>query len=231
MARPSKAARYLYIDGLPEYRICYCGTDGQEHLHTVTPTPWDREEKKTIWVSLPYATFGLITKDGRVIEAPPIARWTTGKKTEEVIAYYRQKGGTVSQLAPRAKYPSAKFDSIGKTYSGRVAVPTEDRQARKFGTEELATWPDGNPVIQTRVVLDIGNDELVALYAQGRMAHAITAALVEANAPDIEVGGQLSVTFDHTEPSKGGGQAAKHYKATYTPPADSGGEWDPADID
>lgn len=25
----------------PEYRSCRCGPDGQQHWHTITPTPWD----------------------------------------------------------------------------------------------------------------------------------------------------------------------------------------------
>jgi len=25
----------------PEYRSCRCGPDGQEHWHTIVPTPWD----------------------------------------------------------------------------------------------------------------------------------------------------------------------------------------------
>jgi hypothetical protein len=113
-----------------------------------------------------------------------------------------------------------------------VVYPPEDRQARKYGSTELATWPDGSPVIQTRIVLDPGNGaERVALYAQGRMAHAITKALVDSNAADIEVGGHLTVTFSETKPSKGGGQPAKHYTAKYVPPADLGDEFDPADLD
>jgi hypothetical protein len=136
----------------------------------------------------------------------------------------------VSALAPRAKYPSAKFDSVGKTYAGTVAVPPEDRQARKYGSTELATWPDGSPVMQTRIVLKLdGTDELVAVYAQGRLAHAITAALVKAEAPDIEVGGHLTVRYTGSEQTKPGAQPAKQYEAKYTPPADDG--WEPGDLD
>ena len=137
----------------------------------------------------------------------------------------------MSQLAPRAKYPSAKFDAIGKTYSGTVAVPTEDRQARKYGSTELAFWPDGSPVIQTRIVLDLDNkeDQQVAIYAQSKLAWAITKALVDAEAPDIEVGGHLTVTYKGNDPdSKNPANPAKLYEAKYTPPA--GGDWDPADI-
>ena len=141
----------------------------------------------------------------------------------------------MSQLAPRAKYPSAKFDIVGQTHGGTVAEPTEDRQARKFNSTELAFWPDGNPIIQTRIVLDPGNGgDRFAIYAQGRMAQAIRKALAEAGAGDVEVGGHLTVKFDHLEPSKGGGQPSKHYTATYLLPAadtDPGAPDDPwADV-
>jgi hypothetical protein len=178
-----------------------------------------------LYVSLSYATFGLITQDGRIAEAPPIARWTIGKQVNEVAAYYRQKGGTVSALAPRAKYPSASFKEVGQSYSGTVAFPPEDRQATKFQTRELLTWPDGSPVMQTRIVLNLDNDGgQVAVYAQGGSAKAVTAALVEAGAADIEVGGHLAVTFTGYDPeSKNPANPRKLYEASYTPPAD--GEW------
>jgi hypothetical protein len=45
-----------------------------------------------IWVSLSYATFGLGIKDGRVVEAAPIARWAIGKPERQVADFYRRKG-------------------------------------------------------------------------------------------------------------------------------------------
>lgn len=136
----------------------------------------------------------------------------------------------MSQLAPRAKYPSAKFDTIGKRFKGTVAEPTQDRQARKYGSTELAFWPDGNPVMQTRIVLEQEDGSKVAVYAQGNLAKAVTKALVDAEAPDIEVGGTLEVWWDANDPeSKNPANPRKLYGAIWTPPADT--EWDPADID
>jgi hypothetical protein len=136
----------------------------------------------------------------------------------------------MSALAPRAKYPSAKFDTVGKVYQGTVAVPPEDRQARKFGTTELDTWPDGSPVMQTRIVLDLGNMELVALYAKGDLAKAITSALIAAKAADIEVGGHLAVKYTGTDPeSKNPAMPKKLYEAKYQAPA--GDDWAPGDLD
>jgi hypothetical protein len=139
----------------------------------------------------------------------------------------------MSALAPSAKYPSAKWDTVGKTYTGTIAVSPEDRQARKFGTTELATWPDGAPVMQTRIVLDLDEPSAegsrVAIYAQSRMAKAITKAIVDAEAADIEVGGRLTVVYRGADPdSKNPANPAKLYDAVYTAPA--GDDWDPADL-
>jgi hypothetical protein len=43
------------------------------------------------WVSLPHATFAIITKDGRVIDAPPIAKWATGRDERPLADYYHER--------------------------------------------------------------------------------------------------------------------------------------------
>lgn len=45
-----------------------------------------------VWVSLPYATFGIAVRDGVVVDAAPIARWAIGKSERRVADYYRRKG-------------------------------------------------------------------------------------------------------------------------------------------
>lgn len=51
-----------------------------------------------LWVSLPYATFLLICRDGRVVLAPPVARWTIGKDAGKVQGYYLRKGAEVRKI-------------------------------------------------------------------------------------------------------------------------------------
>lgn len=48
--------------------------------------------ERLIWVSLPWATFGLAVSDGLVADAPPIARWALGRSEHEVAAYYQARG-------------------------------------------------------------------------------------------------------------------------------------------
>lgn len=45
-----------------------------------------------VWVSLPYATFGVAVQAGTVVAAAPIARWAIGKDESYVAAYFRRKG-------------------------------------------------------------------------------------------------------------------------------------------
>lgn len=51
-------------------------------------------ETHNIWVSLPYATFGIEVRDGKVIDAAPIARWMIGKNTAYIREWITSKGGT-----------------------------------------------------------------------------------------------------------------------------------------
>lgn len=137
----------------------------------------------------------------------------------------------MSALAPHAKYPTVKFPQVGARFKGVITQPTEDRQAKKFGTEILDFWPDGQPVMQTKIVMraDDGEEQEYAVYAKGKMASAITKAIVAAGASDLEVGGELEVVHHAVGEAKAGGQPPKLYEATYTKPsasADPGNGWD-----
>jgi hypothetical protein len=50
------------------------------------------------WVSLSWATFGLVTDDIKVIDAAPIARWTIGKDKRYIFDYYLRKGATLRSV-------------------------------------------------------------------------------------------------------------------------------------
>lgn len=125
----------------------------------------------------------------------------------------------MSALAPRAKYPTFKFETPGTSIKGVISQPPEDSQAKEFGTDKLKFWPDGNPVMQTRVILRDSAPSEWAVYAQGRMAKAITNAIVKAGADDLEVGGELTVTFTGYGQGKNPAQPPKEYEAVYAPPA------------
>jgi hypothetical protein len=50
-------------------------------------------ETKAIWVSLPYATYGIEVRGGRVVDAAPIAHWMIGKETSFIREWIHKKGG------------------------------------------------------------------------------------------------------------------------------------------
>jgi hypothetical protein len=54
--------------------------------------------ERCIWVSQPRATFGIVAKDGRVIDALPIARWSIGRDERSVAEYFRQRGAEFRPL-------------------------------------------------------------------------------------------------------------------------------------
>lgn len=55
-------------------------------------------EPRWIWVSLPYATFGIAVRDGKVIDAAPIARRSIGREERRVADYYRRRGARFVRL-------------------------------------------------------------------------------------------------------------------------------------
>lgn len=55
-------------------------------------------EGRLIYVSLPYATYGLIVSNERVVFAPPIARWMIGKHQVEVVGWLRRRNARIVPL-------------------------------------------------------------------------------------------------------------------------------------
>lgn len=49
--------------------------------------------RKTVWVNLPYATFGIEVDGGRVVDAAPIGKWMIGKETSAIRKWIASKNG------------------------------------------------------------------------------------------------------------------------------------------
>lgn len=49
-------------------------------------------------MSLPWATFVIVSEQGVVIEAAPIARWCIGKRMTDVVSYFANRGATLVEL-------------------------------------------------------------------------------------------------------------------------------------
>lgn len=83
---------------------------------------------KLVQVSLPYATFGLVIRDGRVSAAPPVARWAAGKHEAEVAGYYRRRGAVLTVLAPSLPLPGrrVRIDLNVRVRGGQTFAGLED---------------------------------------------------------------------------------------------------------
>lgn len=55
---------------------------------------------RLIRVELSYAVFGVLARDGIVIDAAPIAGWAIDRPEREVADYYRRKGARFSEVPP-----------------------------------------------------------------------------------------------------------------------------------
>lgn len=129
-------------------------------------------------------------------------------------------------LLPPISTGSAKFDEIGKTYTGDLIEIGDEHQATEYGTSEPAFWDRERtrPKMQRRFLIQTtadptipGDDGVRAIYAvidgkHGSLYQAIHEALRGATA----LGGTLSVTFTGHDPeSKNPQNPRKVYTASY----------------
>lgn len=49
-------------------------------------------------ISMPYATYGIVLDESKVIETAPIAHWMLGKTEADVRAWVTKKGGRIVEL-------------------------------------------------------------------------------------------------------------------------------------
>lgn len=127
--------------------------------------------------------------------------------------------------------PSCTFHEIGVTHEGTITA-LDVKQARKFGTQDLDFWPDGQPKMQAVVTLQTGeldpeveNDNgMRRLYVASKgMRAAIAAAVKKAGATGLAVGGTLGVRYTRDDPEgKNKANLPKMYGVKYeAPPAGS----------
>jgi len=126
--------------------------DGQTNLLSEDV---QRDNVNARWISLPRATFAVSTgPDGRVVEAPPIARWAIGKPIEQVTGFYERKGAEVRDLQgdgtePRTDQTTADVHQHAWRDTGRMEKTCDSCQTIAF----RARQPDGSWQTQWRPTL------------------------------------------------------------------------------
>lgn len=131
--------------------------------------------------------------------------------------------------------PSAfgKNDPVGTAITGTI-ISTEIRQQTDLESGKPLEWDNGDPRMQLVMLLqtdqrdpaNADDDGQRAIYVKGSKApgsqslhDAVRAAVQAANAPGLEVGGTVTITFTGTEPSKTRGyNDRKLWAATYIAP-------------
>jgi hypothetical protein len=58
--------------------------------------------ESVLWVSLPWATFGLVVQHGQVVAAAPIARYAEGWSRERAEAYFASRGAVIEDVVQEA---------------------------------------------------------------------------------------------------------------------------------
>lgn len=124
---------------------------------------------------------------------------------------------------------AAKFLQIGATITGQISAIPFEKQATKFGSQDLDFWPNGDPKMDIVVPLENtnapredGNDDgdRTIYVSSKNMRTAIAQAIQASGQQDVAIGGTLTVTYVGDDPnSKNPANPAKLYQAQYTPPA------------
>jgi len=124
---------------------------------------------------------------------------------------------------------AAKFDQHGDRYAGRITQLKRQQQSDP-ATGQPKHFPSGDPMMLVLVTIQPADGDPVTLWAKGgkwtakvgtgrSMQSAIGAAVAEAGASTIEVGGELAVAYTgDTEPTGPGRNPAKLFTASYRPP-------------
>lgn len=53
---------------------------------------------KSYWINLPYACFGIVVENNKVVRAAPIAKWALGKDIQFVLNFYKKKKAEIKEL-------------------------------------------------------------------------------------------------------------------------------------
>ena len=122
--------------------------------------------------------------------------------------------------------PSATFKNYGDSVTGTITKPYSERQATEFSTDKPKVNDAGQPVMMAVVELQtterdpsiFGDTGIRIVYIEkfGQKV-AVGDAIKAAGAPDLEVGGTLTITYTGETPSQKG-NPLKTWSATYVRP-------------
>lgn len=54
--------------------------------------------ERCFWIDIKYACFGIVSREGIVIDAPPIARWMVYKRLTDIKPWLLDKGAIVKEV-------------------------------------------------------------------------------------------------------------------------------------
>jgi hypothetical protein len=121
---------------------------------------------------------------------------------------------------------AVKFDAMGDAVTGKI-VDLQSQQARDFETGAPKFYPDGRPIMEPVVIMQVDGIGLRTLYCGQGVRRAIGDAVRGVNftrppdrqVPGIRKDGYLHVTWVSTdEPRRKGAKGVKVYQAEYVPP-------------
>ena len=130
--------------------------------------------------------------------------------------------GNDDPFAPSRPSVSFRDARVGESRSGTVLELPELVQSRDFESGQPAFWPDGNKKMAVVVPVRLADGSEAAFWcAKPSSMFAAISEAQRAAGQRIKVGGTLVVTYVGDKANENPRlNAAKQYKAVYTPPAD-----------
>ncbi len=55
-------------------------------------------KERVFWISLSYATYGIISRDGVIVRVPPIAHWMKGRTLQQIKPWLLEKKAIVKEI-------------------------------------------------------------------------------------------------------------------------------------
>jgi hypothetical protein len=127
----------------------------------------------------------------------------------------------LGEAPPTISFPK-KGDKVRGTIMGMVT--SQQRAYDPNGIGDPLFYSDGRPRQQVVITLQTGSggtndphDGMRRLFVKGQMQQAIKLAIKDAARSAPAIGAFLEVEYIDDEPSKGGGNDKKIYRATYIP--------------
>lgn len=131
----------------------------------------------------------------------------------QVVRTRREETNLGLAIAGNSRPAAIKLQAEGESTHGQI-VDYGQKQATVFGTKDLKFFPSGDPIMDTYLVIQNPETGVQGtLWLNRGMEKALKPAVLQAGAPDINIGDWISMTL--TNVGFENGRQKRDYKAEF----------------